>query len=152
MKRFLMLIGVAVVAAAMYVAASPASQQSSGPTAKQFKALKAQVAALSKKLTTTTKAADAAVAFIGGCFLNSSANFEDLKVSQKGTVNPAGPGYLFGTSGVNAPTTALDIVASSPQAYLQEIDPQCIAAFGGLRHGTTRSGVSLLQRLAEHTH
>ena len=44
MKRFLMFVGVAVVAAAMYVAASPASQQASGPTAKQFKALKAQVA------------------------------------------------------------------------------------------------------------
>ena len=48
MKRFLMLVGVAVVAAAMYVAASPAIQQSKGPTAKQFKALKAQVASLSK--------------------------------------------------------------------------------------------------------
>ena len=40
MKRFLMLVGVAVVAAAMYVAASPASQQSRGPTLKQFNALK----------------------------------------------------------------------------------------------------------------
>jgi hypothetical protein len=48
MKRFLMLVGVAAVAAAMYVAASPASQQSRGPTAKQFKALKAQVASLNK--------------------------------------------------------------------------------------------------------
>lgn len=46
MKRFLMLVGVAVVAAAMYVAASPASQQAKGPTAKQFKALKAQVTGL----------------------------------------------------------------------------------------------------------
>jgi hypothetical protein len=48
MKRFLMLVGVAAVAAAMYVAASPASQQTRGPTAKQFRALKAQVASLSK--------------------------------------------------------------------------------------------------------
>jgi hypothetical protein len=48
MKRFLMLVGVAVVAAAMYVAAATGSQQASGPTAKQFKALKAQVASLSK--------------------------------------------------------------------------------------------------------
>jgi opacity protein-like surface antigen len=48
MKRFLMLVGVAVVAAAMYVAASPASQQSKGPTLKQFNALKAKVASLSK--------------------------------------------------------------------------------------------------------
>ena len=39
MKRFLMLVGVAVVAAAMYVAASPASQQSKGATVKQFNAL-----------------------------------------------------------------------------------------------------------------
>ena len=52
MKRFLMLVGVAVVAAAMYVAASPASQQA-GPTAKQFAALKKQVAALSKKVKST---------------------------------------------------------------------------------------------------
>lgn len=50
MKRFLMLVGVAVVAAAMYVAASPASQQSKGPTAKQFNALKKQVTSLSKSL------------------------------------------------------------------------------------------------------
>jgi hypothetical protein len=48
MKRFLMLVGVAVVAAAMYVAASPASQQAKGPTARQFNALKKQVASLSK--------------------------------------------------------------------------------------------------------
>ena len=54
MKRFLMLVGVAVVAAAMYVAASPASQQS-GPTAKQFRALKAQVASLSKTVKTLKK-------------------------------------------------------------------------------------------------
>jgi hypothetical protein len=52
MKRFLLLVGVAVVAAAMYVAASPASQQAKAPTAKQFAALKKQVANLSKKLTT----------------------------------------------------------------------------------------------------
>jgi hypothetical protein len=44
MKRFLMLVGVAVVAAAMYVAASPASQQAKAPTEKQFLALKKQVA------------------------------------------------------------------------------------------------------------
>ena len=50
MKRFLMLVGVAVVAAAMYVAASPASQQSKGPTEKQFLALKKTVTAQGKTL------------------------------------------------------------------------------------------------------
>ena len=49
MNRFLMLVGVAVVAAAMYVAASPASQQSKGPTEKQFLALKKTVTAQGKK-------------------------------------------------------------------------------------------------------
>ena len=61
MKRFLMLVGVAAVAAAMYVAASPASQQSRGPTLKQFNALKKQVATLNKKLKAVTTEADAAV-------------------------------------------------------------------------------------------
>ena len=50
MNRFLMLVGVAVVAAAMYVAASPASQQSKGPSEKQFLALKKTVTAQGKKL------------------------------------------------------------------------------------------------------
>jgi hypothetical protein len=44
MKRLLMLVSVAVVAGTMYVAASSASQQATGPTAKQFNALKKQVA------------------------------------------------------------------------------------------------------------
>jgi hypothetical protein len=148
MNRFLILVGVAVVAAGMYVAASPASQQSKGPTLKQFNALQKQVTALSKKLKTTKDEADAAFGVIGACYLNSSANFEDLKVSQRGTINPLGPGYLFGTNGTtNAPTTALDIATSSPpQAYLQEIDPQCIAILGGLRH---HAGSSQLQRWAD---
>jgi hypothetical protein len=59
MTRFLMLVGVAAVAAAMYVAASPASQQSRGPTAKQFNALKKEVATLSKNLKATKTEADA---------------------------------------------------------------------------------------------
>ena len=44
MKRLLMFVGVAVVAAAMYVAASPASQQGSFASQKEVTALKKQVA------------------------------------------------------------------------------------------------------------
>jgi hypothetical protein len=54
MKRFLMLVAVATVAGAMYVAAAPGSQQST-PTAKQFTALKKQVTKLSKTLSTLKK-------------------------------------------------------------------------------------------------
>ena len=50
-----MLVGVAVVAGAMYVAASPASRQAAAPSARQFAALKKQVAGLSKTLKALTK-------------------------------------------------------------------------------------------------
>src|SRR3954471_23110777 len=106
MKRFLMLVAVAAIAGAMYVAASPASQQSRGPTLKQFNALKKQVATLSKEVKTVVKPeADAAVEIIGACYLkdngNGTAGFLVMPVSQRGTNTG---GYLFGTSGINAPT------------------------------------------------
>src|SRR5256885_10825560 len=82
MKRFWMLVGVAVAAAARDVAASPASQQSTGPTAKQFKALKAQVASLSKSLKSTRAEADAAVGFIADCLVSTNAGV--LPVNQFG--------------------------------------------------------------------
>ena len=150
MKRFLMLVGVAVVAAAMYVAASPASQQASGPTLKQFTALKKQVATLSKKLKAVKSEADAAVTIIGACYLKDNGNgtvgFLDMPVSQRGNSTT---GYLFGPSGgPGVPTTALDEVATGPQAYLQEVDPQC-ATTSFLRHGAVRSGSSRVQHWAE---
>jgi outer membrane murein-binding lipoprotein Lpp len=150
MKQFLMLLGVAVVAAAMYVGASSASQVSRGPTAKQFSALKKQVATLSKKLKSVKSEADASIGLIGACYLNPSGSataFKVMMVSQRGIAN-TGPGYLFGTSVSSTPTTGLDIVTSSPQAYLQEVDPQC-ATLAGLRHGAMRPGISRLQRWVE---
>jgi hypothetical protein len=152
MKRFLMLVGVAAVAAAMYVAASPASQQSRGPTLKQFNALKKQVATLSKTLKTVKSEADAAVAIIGTCYLHQNPDgtvgFTVMQVSQFGNSTQ---GFLYGTSVGNAPRTALDEVTSSPQAYLQEVDPQC-ATVSGLRHGAMHSGSSRVQHWAERTH
>jgi hypothetical protein len=149
MKRFLMLVGVAVVAAAMYVAASPASQQASGPTLKQFNALKKQVATLSKKLKSVKSEADAAVTIIGACYLkdngNGTVSFLAMPVSQRGNSTA---GYLFGNTTTSAPTTALDEVASGPQAYLQQVDPQC-ATTSFLRRGAVRSGSSRVQHWAE---
>jgi hypothetical protein len=151
MKRFLMLVAVAAVAGAMYVAASPASQQSKGPTLKQFNALKKQVATLNKTLKTVKAEADAAVTIIGACYLkdngNGTSGFLDMPVSRLGN---SSAGYLFGTSLANAPTTALDEVTSSPQAYLQEVDPQC-ATTSFLRHGAIRSGSSRVQHWVEST-
>jgi len=151
MRRFLMLVGVAAVAGAMYVAAASGSQQSRGPTAKQFKALKKQVASLSKTLKTVKSEADAAVGIIGACYLTvsgSSATITVLPVSQFGSTSA---GFLYGTSSSSTPRTALDINTASPLAYLQEVNPACLTGTTALRHGAVHSASSRLLRWAERT-
>jgi outer membrane murein-binding lipoprotein Lpp len=147
MKRFSMLVGVAVVAAAMYVAAGTASQQSKGPTAKQFKALKAQVASLSKKLKSTRSEADAAVGFIGQCLVSTNSGV--LPINEFG--DPAGAfGYEFDNDGAGvgavAYTTALDVDTSTTTpfsgVYIQGVDPTCVQA--ALRHRAGHAGSSRL--------
>src|SRR5262245_1261836 len=128
MKKLLILVGVAVVAAAMYVAASPASRQSTGPTAKQFNALKKQVASLSKKLKTTKSDADATATIIATCYLSvmgQTATFTVLPLSPFGGIN--GVGYLYGSSASDAtPRTALDKDnGPNPWAWLQMVNTQC---------------------------
>jgi hypothetical protein len=147
MQRFLIFVGVAVVAAAMYVAASPASQQAKAPSAKQFSALKKQVAALKKDETAVKKLTVALATIVGGCYLDTNSNLTTLPVSQFGNTTT---GFLFGSSATNAPRTALDINASSPTAQLQEVNPSCLSA-SGLKHGTGRAGVSRLLLWAAHT-
>jgi hypothetical protein len=142
MKRFLMLVGVAVVAAAMYVAASPASQQAKAPTAKQFKALKAQVAKLAKSLKTTQNDLDSFAAVYLHCSLHSR-----IGISQRGNTTT---GYLYGTSTTNAPTTALDLVTvGTPTYYVTPFngaDSTCNSLIGlALRHN---AGTMLAQKFA----
>jgi len=145
MKRFLMLVGVAVVAAAMYVAAAPGSQQAKGPTLKQFNALKKQVATLSKSLKTVKGEATQAEGFIAQCLI--SANGGALPTTQFGSNTS---GYLFGTTATSAPRTALDIdVGASPQGFLQTVDPGCITS-NGAAHAQTRPGSIRLPSRAEH--
>jgi hypothetical protein len=143
MKRFLMLVAVAAVAGAMYVAASPASQQSRGPTLKQFHALKKQVATLSKTLKTVVKPeADISASYILTCLSSvsgGSITINAMPVSQRGTTTS---GYLFGTSVSSTPTTALDINTTAPTDVLQEFDPSCLS--GALRHSAARSGITHL--------
>ena len=145
MKRFLMLVGVAAVAAAMYVAASPASQQATGPTTKQFNALKKQVAALSKKLTKAKKEADESIAFLATCFVSTNAGV--LPINQFG--DPHGTlGYRYDSDGPGAGldvfTSALDVDGSTPfqGVYLQGVDPSCVTP--ALRHRAAHAGSSRL--------
>ena len=139
MNRFLMLVGVAVVAAAMYVAASPASQQSSGVTAKQFKALKAQVTRLSK---TVKGLKTLELTVLNDCFKiavpinqfgdNTAAQTEGYDYSQ-----PAGAGNFF--------TTALDV--TDPQdtggLFITGGDASCgtLVNGTGLRRAAAKAGV-----------
>jgi hypothetical protein len=143
MKRFLMLVGVAVVAAAMYVAAGSASQRSAGPTAKQFAALKKQVASLSKSLKTVKAEAQDADGFVRSCLI--SANSGVLPINQFG--DPAGTfGYSYTADGNTfTDTTALDVDLSQPfnGVYLQGVDSACVNA--AAKHRLARSGAGRIQ-------
>jgi hypothetical protein len=137
-----MLLGVAAVAGAMYVAAAAGSQrsaQSAGPTAKQFAALKKQVAALQKKVKTVQNEADGEAAVLLHCVLAGLAPMDRRS------------GYSFGT-GV---TTALDIAANPITAGYQipsfnEADPTCMNFVGiaNLRHKDTVRSKTALQHYA----
>jgi hypothetical protein len=150
MKRFLMLVGVAVVAAAMYVAASPASQQSKGPSAKQFKALQKQVKTLTKSLKTVKAEAADADGFVQTCMV--SANSGVLPINQFGDPNGTfGYQYTATAGGTPTSTTALDVDGSSPfqGVYIQGVDPSCVTA--ALRHHTS-SGTGRLTLRVERAH
>lgn len=152
MKQFLMLVGVAEVAGAMYVAGASGSQQTKFAPEAQVVALQKKVKALTNKINkTVAPEANAVIGIIADCYLtigSSTATANGLGVSQLGSTN--GFGYLWGNSQASSPTTALDVVTSAPHHYVQEVTPNCV---GGnlLRHSAVRSGNSLLQRWAKHS-
>jgi hypothetical protein len=150
MKRFLMLVGVAVVAAAMYVAASPASQQAKGPTAKQFKALKNQVTALGHTVKGLKLVVAAETKLLTDCVKIA------IPINQFG--NPTDPttpeGYEYGR-GTPFPgttefcTTGLDVTATSDTNAVWFVGGQaaCGTDLGesALRHAAARAGIRLPQ-------
>lgn len=110
MKRLLMFVGVAAVAGAMYVAAASGSQQSAGPTAKQFKALQSRVTALSKQVKRTTNNLNELAFIYIHCSLPS-----EIGIDQRGG---PGFGYSYTPDGVDSTfTTALDLTTSANPAY-----------------------------------
>lgn len=123
MTRFLTLLAVAAIAGAMYVAAAPGGLRSSGPTAKQFKALTAKVTRLQKQVTNLKKEADATLGIEALCILHQPVGVDQLGTSSSG--------YLFGppqtaASAVSAvATSALDLAPStetSPQHKFFELN------------------------------
>jgi len=161
MKRFLMLVAVAAVAGAMYVAAAPGSQRAAGPTAIQFAALKKQVAKLSKTVAALKKDEGKVktLAIAEGQLLLACAKVA-IPIDQYG--DPTGQqgiaqGYRY--SKVPVPTgaagdandvltTGLDVAPSTDTgaAYFMVGDSTCSAQFGGtLREAAAKAGIRLPQ-------
>ncbi len=160
MKRFLTLVGVAVVAAAMYVAASPASQQAKTPTLRQFNALKKRVASLSTTLKTVKTEAALELKVLGDCVQVAVPvnQFGDPDGSHSGTAQ----GYDYGTTtfpGTPGPTTGffttgLDVSSTTDTGaawFVGAIGPTAGAACttdvvnggGALRRAAAQAGVRL---------
>ncbi len=143
MKRFLMLVGVAAVAAAMYVAASPASQQSKFATEKQFLALQKKVTSQGKTIKQLKQLAVLEGTFIVDCVKvavpidqfgdGSTAQTEGYNYSQ-----PAGVGNFL--------TTALDVTDPAQDTgalFITGGDASCgtLVSGTGLRRAAAKAGV-----------
>ena len=124
MKRFLMLVAVAVVASAMYVAASPASQQSRHSTAQQLSGLRRQVKILKRVLKTVKHEAAHADNYVRNCL--TSAESGAMPVTEFGDAVNHTYGYQYFDGTSMHYTTALDIdTSSTPGAYLQKLSRGC---------------------------
>lgn len=157
MKRFLMLVGVAVVAAAMYVAAAPGSQQAKAPTAKQFNSLKKEVSGLNKTVKTlkVNEAKDKALASAAVAVLAACDQIA-VPIDQFGNPQPAsGPaeGYEYGTGSITSPTTeffttGLDVTDPTQDTgalWITGGDGTCnqLVNTSALKHAAARAGVAI---------
>jgi hypothetical protein len=154
MNRFLMFVGVAVVAAAMYVAASPASQQSKGPTEKQFLALQKKVTSQGKTIKTLKEFAGLEVTLIEDCIQAAVPidQFGDPTGAQ-GTAQ----GYRYsmvpvptGVAGdaQDVLTTGIDVTDPAQDTgalFITGGDATCgtLVNGSGLRHAAAKAGVQL---------
>ena len=146
MKRFLMLVGVAVVAAAMYVAASPASQQSKGPTEKQFLALEKKVTSQGKQLKALNTLGGITVEFFKDC-VGTAVPIDQFGNPTGANSQPA-EGYDYEQPKGTAPqlTTALDVSDSSDTGalYITGGTSSCSTLVNGaLRHNAAKAGFTI---------
>ena len=146
MKRFLMLVGVAVVAAAMYVAASPASQQSKGVSPKEFNVLKKEVASTNKTVKALKTLATAEAKLLTDCVKIA------IPVDQFGDGQNQTEGYDYIQGPVKTPTTeflttALDVADSTDTGAVWFVGGQaaCGKDLGvpALQHAAARAGIRL---------
>ena len=145
MKRFLIVLACVVAFGALYVAAAPGSQQA-GPTAKQFRALKAQVAKLQKDEGQVKKLALTMDALLTDC-MSTTVPIDDFGDFVN---SPAQFGYTYTDPAINSGTpfltTALDVTADDdPYAlWITGGTSACGNDFSALRHKMARiSGIRL---------
>ena len=125
--------------------------QASGPTAKQFAALKKQVASLSKSLKTVKAEANDADGFVRSCLISNNSGV--LPINQFG--DPAAPsgtaqGYHYGTGA--DPTSTAATPTRRPSTSIRRrrsrvcmsrvVDPACVPA--GALHRQVHSGIGHL--------
>ena len=146
MRRFLMLLGVAAVAGAMYVAAAAGSQRSAGPTAKQFAALKKQVAALQKKEKGTNNLANDTAVVLVHCVMHGAQGL--LQLGDATGANSYGFTYTPANSNTSTMRSAVDAVPNPAGAnwvvpVFNWNDSACDSLVGaaGLRHNAGAGSV-----------
>ncbi|HKN62735.1 MAG TPA: hypothetical protein VJV76_00230 [Gaiellaceae bacterium] len=121
-----MLVAVAVIASAMYVAASPASQQSRGPTAKQYRALKRQVAKMSRVLKTVKRQAQYARDYVHDCLRSTGAGAVAVSEFGDPVTHKFGYSYFDGTSTYYTSALDIDTNPSSTTAFnVQKVARAC---------------------------
>ena len=142
MKRFLLVLALVAVAGATYVATAPGGQTAS-PTAKQFRALKKQVAALSNKVKGVQGLAVAEAVLLTDC-MKYSVPIDQFGDSQN---TPGTYGYEFSdpsVSGTPFLTTGLDTASpGDPTAlWITGGDATCGTDINGaLRKVSRLSGI-----------
>lgn len=151
MKRFLLLAGVAAVAAAMYVAASPASQQSKFATEKQFLALQKKVTSQGKTIKQLKQLAALEATYFVDCAKLA------VPIDQFGnpTGNPA-EGYHYLLPSGNPQeilTTGLDAADPSTDSgalFITGGDASCgtLVNGTGLRRAAVKAGVRVPHAMA----
>ena len=125
MKRFLLVLALAAVAGATYVATAPGSQ-TAGPTAAQFRALKREVGLLKERLGHVGRV-------VHDCMASSAP------ITRRGDwQTEAGPtfGYTYSDPSINSgtpfPQTALDIARDGDTnvEWITAGGPQCAIDVG----------------------
>jgi len=117
MTRFSMLLAVAAVAGAMYVAAAPGGLRSSAPTAKQFKALTKKVTKLQAQVTSLQKEANSALGVLALCIMHQPVGVD--------AVGSSSDGYLFGPpQAAGGPAVAATTTSALNLAPTTEASPQ----------------------------